>query len=55
MIKPVFIFLVLCFTCNSMYISFGGKPTCFTIEDEPGKEVKFFYEVIGSDGTGHKT
>ena len=39
---------------NAIYISFGSKPLCINVVAEPGMEIKFFYEVIGSDGTGHR-
>lgn len=39
---------------NAIYISFGSKPLCINVVAEPGMEIKFFYEIIGSDGTGHR-
>lgn len=32
---------------NSLYFGITGKPFCFDIEEEPGKTIKFFYEVTG--------
>ena len=38
----------------SMYLSFTQKPICITIEDSPGKEVLFFFEVMGGNDDKHK-
>lgn len=32
---------------NGLYFGITGKPFCFDIEAEPGKTIKFFYEVTG--------
>ena len=49
----IFLFSLLLST-QAIYISFGSKPLCINIIAEPGMEIKFFYEIIGSDGTGHR-
>jgi len=48
MIKTAFIFaLVAVYSVNSLYFGITAKPFCFDIEEEPGKIIKFFYEVTG--------
>jgi hypothetical protein len=32
---------------EGLYFGITGKPFCFDIEQEPGKTIKFFYEVTG--------
>ena len=39
--------LVLASTANCLYFGITAKPFCFDIEEEPGKTIKFFYEVTG--------
>lgn len=39
--------LLLAATTNCLYFGITGKPFCFDIEEEPGKTIKFFYEVTG--------
>jgi hypothetical protein len=43
--------LVLALVClqaaQGLYFGITGKPFCFDIEEEPGKTIKFFYEVTG--------
>jgi hypothetical protein len=39
--------LVLASTTHCLYFGITAKPFCFDIEEEPGKTIKFFYEVTG--------
>lgn len=32
---------------NALYFGITAKPFCFDIEEEPGKTIKFYYEVTG--------
>ena len=39
---------LLAVTTHSLYFGITAKPFCFDIDEEPGKTVKFYYEVTGS-------
>lgn len=39
--------LVLVYSTQALYFGITAKPFCFDIEEEPGKTIKFFYEVTG--------
>lgn len=41
------VLLVLLCSVQSLYFGITAKPFCFDIEEEPGKTIKFFYEVTG--------
>lgn len=48
MIKTfVIIAMLALYSTNALYFGITGKPFCFDIEEEPGKTIKFFYEVTG--------
>lgn len=48
MVKGVLILSLLAFySVNALYFGITAKPFCFDIEEEPGKTIKFFYEVTG--------
>jgi hypothetical protein len=32
---------------QALYFGITAKPFCFDIEEEPGKIIKFYYEVTG--------
>ena len=38
--------LLVC-SVQGLYFGITGKPFCFDIEEEPGKTIKFYYEVTG--------
>ena len=40
------IFVLLC-SVQGLYFGITAKPFCFDIQEEPGKTIKFFYEVTG--------
>lgn len=44
-----FLVVVLCLAIHTQALYFGitAKPFCFDIEEEPGKIIKFYYEVTG--------
>lgn len=39
--------LLLLHEAHSLYFGITAKPFCFDIEEEPGKTIKFYYEVTG--------
>ena len=41
------VLLVLLCTVQGLYFGITAKPFCFDIQEEPGKTIKFFYEVTG--------
>jgi hypothetical protein len=48
MIKTfVLLSLLAFFSTHCLYFGITGKPFCFDIDEEPGKTIKFFYEVTG--------
>ena len=47
MIKIILIALALLVSTQALYFGITSKPFCFDIEEEPGKIIKFFYEVTG--------
>ena len=48
MVRGVFVVLVLLIgAAQGLYFGITAKPFCFDIEAEPGKTVKFYYEVTG--------
>lgn len=47
MTKTILLLAVLALTAHSLYFGITAKPFCFDIEAEPGKTIKFFYEVTG--------
>jgi hypothetical protein len=44
--KAILILLAITLT-NTLYFGITSKPFCFDIEEEPGKTIKFYYEVTG--------
>lgn len=47
MTKSLILLAVLALTAHSLYFGITAKPFCFDIEAEPGKTIKFYYEVTG--------
>jgi len=48
MMKSVVLALALTlYSANALYFGITSKPFCFDIEEEPGKSIKFFYDVTG--------
>ena len=41
------VLLVMTLSVQGLYFGITAKPFCFDIEEEPGKTIKFFYEVTG--------
>jgi hypothetical protein len=46
-LRLVILVLVGLQAAHGLYFGITGKPFCFDIEQEPGKTIKFFYEVTG--------
>lgn len=50
MIKTIVTVAILAlYSTNALYFGITAKPFCFDIEEEPGKTIKFFYEVTGEN------
>lgn len=47
MSKALILLLALLYSSQALYFGITAKPFCFDIEEEPGKTIKFFYEVTG--------
>jgi hypothetical protein len=47
MAKLLVLAALLLFSAQALYFGITAKPFCFDIEEEPGKTIKFFYEVTG--------
>ena len=48
MMKSIFLCALLAFySSNALYFGITGKPFCFDIDEEPGKTIKFYYEITG--------
>ena len=46
--KSLLVFVVLLAVhTQALYFGITAKPFCFDIEQEPGKTIKFYYEVTG--------
>ena len=45
--KSIVFALLLISLTHCLYFGITAKPFCFDIEEEPGKTIKFFYEVTG--------
>lgn len=39
--------LLAIYSAQALYFGITAKPFCFDIEEEPGKTIKFYYEVTG--------
>lgn len=39
--------LLAIYSAKALYFGITAKPFCFDIEEEPGKTIKFYYEVTG--------
>jgi hypothetical protein len=42
----IFVTMMLCLT-KALFFGITGKPFCFDVDEEPGKTIKFYYEVTG--------
>jgi hypothetical protein len=38
---------ILAYTATGLYFGITAKPFCFDLEQDPGKDLKFYYEVTG--------
>ena len=47
MSKAFLLSALLLLSAHSLYFGITAKPFCFDIDAEPGKTIKFFYEVTG--------
>ena len=43
----ILVLLLAVYSTHSLYFGITAKPFCFDIEEEPGKTIKFYYEVTG--------
>ena len=46
-LRLIILVLVGLHAVHGLYFGITGKPFCFDIEQQPGKTIKFFYEVTG--------
>jgi ABC-type phosphate transport system substrate-binding protein len=45
--KTIIVAALIIYSVAGLYFGISNKPFCFDIEEQPGKTIKFFYEVTG--------
>lgn len=45
--KNIILVTFIIYSATALYFGINTRPFCFDIEEQPGKIIKFFYEVTG--------